>query len=487
MSATISLSAQDSFYYYNGTKIPLQTVESKIVKITTVNPDSSPSSLPGLKVVNNFSDELSKVTVYENTNSLDSSILRTINAETEKKATILPVYKNENGLELVPTGYLYIELKNETDFPILEKEAAAFGCFIVRQNKFMPLWYTLHLSLDSQQNPIEVANTLYETGLFASAEPDFSFDPLEISYDPEVHNQWGLYNKNHTDIDINVSPAWNYSTGRGIKIAIVDEGVELTHDDLKNNLHSESYDAYTNSSPSKVYGTLGHGTHCAGIAAAIRNNNKMIAGVAPDANIISISTNFSGLNSSQQLADGINWAWKNGADVISCSWGSGGKSKIISDALDNAITKGRNGLGCVIVKSAGNNGDSITFPGNYREEIIAVANIESTGLRATDSSHGSNMFVSAPGTGILSTMVGNTTTKMSGTSMACPHVSGLAALILSRNPKLSAAQVREIIGKNTKKIGNIPYSTNKTYGSWNEYYGYGLIDAYEAVIHTPLY
>ena len=69
--------------------------------------------------------------------------------------------------------------------------------------------------------------------------------------------------------------------------------------------------------------------------------------------------------------------------------------------------------------------------------------------------------------------------------MACPHVAGLAALVLSRNPSLTAAEVREIIASNTKKIGNYPYNTNKVYGTWNEYYGYGLIDAYQTVLNTP--
>ena len=77
------------------------------------------------------------------------------------------------------------------------------------------------------------------------------------------------------------------------------------------------------------------------------------------------------------------------------------------------------------------------------------------------------------------------TGEMDGTSMACPHVAGLAALILERNPQLSAYKVREIIAKNAKKIGTYAYDTNKTFGSWNEHYGYGLIDAYKAVVNTP--
>lgn len=107
------------------------------------------------------------------------------------------------------------------------------------------------------------------------------------------------------------------------------------------------------------------------------------------------------------------------------------------------------------------------------------------GSLSPSSAYGSNLFVTAPGTDILSTIPDNKVLKKTGTSMACPHVAGLAALILERNPSLTAKKVREIIAKNTKKVGNIPYGINKIYGSWNEHYGYGLIDAYQAVINTP--
>lgn len=486
---SIPIAASEPFYYCGDKKIPLHYDATKAAVISSAVAMDNKLTATGVQAVRHISDAIANVTIYESSDSSHRNSLMSKVSSSGTKANVLSCYTNDNGLELTPTGYIYVELKDEADYPVLEKEAAASGCFIVRQNKFMPLWYTLHLSSGSQQNPVEVANALYETGMFAAAEPDFSFNPLEISYDPEVQNQWGLYNSKHEGIDINVSAAWNYSTGRGIKIAIVDQGIELTHDDLKDNIFPLSYDAYTKSSPSKVYSSkssIGHGTHCAGIAAAIRNNGKMIAGVAPDATLISISCKSPSTVYAEQAADGINWAWQNGADIISCSWRSP-ENGMLRTSLNQAITKGRNGLGCIIVKSAGNTGDSITFPGNYRKEIIAVANIDSTGTRYYSSSHGPNLFVSAPGTEILSTMIGNKIERKTGTSMACPHVSGLAALILSRNPKLSAAQVREIIGKNTKKIGNIPYSTNKSCGSWNEYYGYGLIDAYQAVINTPLF
>ncbi len=216
----------------------------------------------------------------------------------------------------------------------------------------------------------------------------------------------------------------------------------------------------------------------------MRNNGIFISGVAPDAKLMSVSMNLNAGNTTEQMADGINWAWENGADVISCSWKCG-RNDLVCRALDNAIAKGREGKGCIVVKSAGNTGKAITFPGDYTEDVIAVGNITRTVEISHSSSHGPNMLVCAPGTDILSTMVGNTTASMGGTSMACPQVAGVAALILERNPRLSPAKVREIIARNAKKVGTKAYSTTKKYGTWNEYYGYGLVDAYKAVINTP--
>lgn len=139
----------------------------------------------------------------------------------------------------------------------------------------------------------------------------------------------------------------------------------------------------------------------------------------------------------------------------------------------------------MIVKSAGN-GNSITFPGNL-PRVITVANITAEGLIGELSAHGEGMFIAAPGTGILSTVCGDTVAQMSGTSMAAPHVAGVAALILQRNPDLTADSVRSILAHSADKIGPYKYNkdSTKVYGTWNKYYGYGLVNAANAVKRTP--
>ena len=449
--AIFSMGAQNSFYYSQGRKVTLSQDNSKIVSLSPKG--MLPRFPSGITVSRNVQDNALNILVLEKSPSASLPTIRRQLSISNPKLAVIPCYKDANGMELAPTGYIYVELKSTSDYTKLQQTASQHGCSIVRQNKFMPLWYTLRISPSSESDPVNIANEIYETGYFSASSPDFNFDALEISYDPDVTEQWGLYNPKYENIDISASQAWNYATGIGIKIAIVDQGIELTHDDLADNIYSKSYDAYTGKSPSGVYNSprsIGHGTHCAGIAAAVRNNNIFIAGVAPDAKP---------------------WVCPD--------------EDIIRRALDNAIAEGREGRGCIMVKSAGNSGGAITFPGDYKEDIIAVGNITETGEINSGSSHGPNMLVCAPGTDILSTMVGNTTAVKGGTSMACPHVSGVAALILERNPKLSAAKVREIIARNAKKVGTKAYSINKKYGTWNEYYGYGLVDAYKAVLNTP--
>lgn len=480
--------AQDSYYYCDGNKVPLTIHDSKIVAIAPKDSDITLSPSDGFVVSSIISDSNSAIKVYGLPSKSTMSKVKSL-ASSLESINILSCYRMSNGSGLIPDGYINVQLYSTTDYSKLQAAAEENSCEIVEQNEFMPLWFNLRVLNSSHANPVDAANAIYETGLFASSSPSFYVDALDISYDPNVYEQWGLYNSEYEGYDISISEAWNYATGRGIKIAIIDQGIELTHQGLAANIYSLSYDTETNSSPSNVYTSRGHGTHCAGIAAAVRNNGIQIAGVAPDAKLMSVSSSFVGSNLTYKLANGINWAWENGADIISCSWWCA-KNDMIGKAIDNAVTKGREGKGCVFVNSAGNYSYShptynISFPGDYSEDVIAVTNMTKDGDIASSSCYGQNVLVIAPGTNILSTTLNNSIGYKTGTSMACPHVSGVAALILERNPSLNAAKVREIIAENAEKVGAYPYDTTKKYGTWNEKYGYGLVNAYNAVANTP--
>lgn len=475
LTSAIGVQAGDSFYYCGDQKITLQEEAGKEAVIMPTIP-SNKLAVPSIKGGEIKDDRVViSVVTKENAKTMKAARSGATPLHMEK------CYRDSQGLELVPTGYVNVRLKKEEDKALLERYAAEFGLQITEQNAFMPLWYELVLTFENQESVIDIANHLYETGDFIECSPAFSFDPYEISYDPDVYDQWGLCNTQFPGIDINIVPAWDYATGKGVKIAIIDGGVDINHRDLVDNIY-KSYDGATGKSPATR--VRDHGTHCAGIAAAVRNNGLDIAGVAPDAKLMVATFDDPSTNTIKNMTNCINWAWRNGADILSCSW-TCDLSMLIVEAVDSAVTRGRSGKGCLIVKSAGNTGKGITFPGSLRKEVIAVGNIDTTGNRAPLSSHGEKLHVMAPGEKILSTMPNDQIGYKSGTSMACPHVSGVAALILQRNPTLTALQVREILAKSTNKVGDMEYSTQKEFGSWNEWYGYGLIDAYKAVMNTP--
>lgn len=370
-----SISAQNTYYYYRGSKIPLIEDTTKIVSIAPKSENMTLSPSNGFTLVNIIPDDDAQIKVYE----LDSSttIKLAISAYSSSMC-ILPCYKSDKRVPLIPNGYINVKLKSADDYPILQSVAQQLGCEIIEQNTFMPLWYILRMKATSDRNPVYIANAIYETGKFAFSFPDFSYNAIEFSYDPDVYRQWGLYNPDYEEIDISLSQAWSYATGRGIKVAIIDCGIDLTHQDLIDNIYPLSYDTETKTSPSKVYGD--HGTHCAGIVAAVRNNGIQVVGVAPDAKLMSVSTILKlkpGLES--KLANGINWAWKNGADVISCSWWCR-KCELVEEAINGAVTKGRGGKGCVFVKSAGNVSEDyptydISYPGDYSADVLAISNM----------------------------------------------------------------------------------------------------------------
>lgn len=216
---------------------------------------------------------------------------------------------------------------------------------------------------------------------------------------------------------------------------------------------------------------------------------------------MSISNSLAGSpDSRQKRADGFNYAWRNGASVISNSWSSSVQYEILDDAISAALTNGRNGLGCVVAFASGNDNSSVNYPANSNPDILVVGAMSPCGQRKNPNScdgegwgsnYGSTLDVVAPGvlipttdiTGSAGYTTGDYVSNFNGTSSACPHVAGVAALILSVNPNLSQKQVANIIEKTAQKVGGYNYSTTsgRSNGTWNNEMGYGLINAFAAV------
>jgi subtilisin family serine protease len=416
-------------------------------------------------------------------------------------------YFEINNAEAGLSHLFYVKLKDNNDINILKNKCFENKVEIVGQNQFMPEWYTIQVTKWSKGNALQMANLFYESNLFATAEPDFLVDDqLHCVDDPLFVEQWNLSNTGLNrwiaGVDIKACQAWGITSGNpNVIVAVLDEGVELNHPEIAN-YTSISYDSESKTSPSIVHGS--HATAAAGVIGASKNNNKGIAGIAPDCKVMSVSNKLKGNPDSRKArADGLNWAWQNGASVINNSWSSSIKYQIIDDAIGFALSKGRNGLGTVVVFSTGNeDNNKISYPSNANAGIIAVGAASPCGQRKSrtpvscdgamwGSNYGEGLDVVAPGVLIPTTdRVGEPGYSNSdfinnwfGTSAAAPQVSGAVALMLSLNPNLSAKEIERILHKTAQKIGNYSYSTdaNKPNGSWNEEVGYGLLDINEAL------
>lgn len=292
------------------------------------------------------------------------------------------------------------------------------------------------------------------------AEPDSPVRALGIPNDTYFSRQWGM-----TKID--APNAWNITQGRSnIKIAILDTGVDQNHEDIKGKIVSNK----KFSSSYTVDDLYGHGTHVAGIAAAVTNNAKGVAGGGYTCTIMNgkvLGDDGSGYYS--WVANGIIWAANNGAKVINMSLGGSQSSSTLQNAVNYAWNKG-----VVIVAAAGNsNNASLLYPAAYTN-CIAVAATDSTDNKSSFSSYGSWVDVAAPGTSIFSTLPNHSYRLyssvraynygyLSGTSMASPHVAALAGLIWATTKYgtgNSSVRSRIQITADKSLSGNI-YSTYK--------------------------
>lgn len=391
-----------------------------------------------------------------------------------KDVVVAPYFRNSLSNKIGLSNYFYVKVRELKDSVMLKEMATKTKVKLVGSNSYMPHWYILSITPESEKNALEMANLYYETQKFEYAEPDFMEDALidVVPDDPFLNNQWGI-------INYNLYSAWEITRGGDVNIAIVDQGISKKHQDLG---VAYSYDSESDSSPSRLLGE--HGTMCAGVAAADFNNNKGIAGVAPKAHLFDISNSLiSSPTSQMRRANAIMRAWQAGADIISNSWHSGTEYTAINEAVKDAVTKGRNGKGCVVIFASGNDyRSSVSYPSSL-PDVISVGAINNDNLRASFSNYGVGLELVAPGEHIYTTTYDGGYAYANGTSFACPYVAGVAALVISASPELTGEEVRMILGETCTKLSSYTFSnlTGHDNGTWNEEIGYGMVNAYEAV------
>ncbi|HSK45568.1 MAG TPA: S8 family serine peptidase [Candidatus Binatia bacterium] len=305
------------------------------------------------------------------------------------------------------------------------------------------------------------------------AEPAHTFSTNQLPNDPFLATR-GTWGQPYQDLwglfAINAPAAWDTAQGDGIVVAVVDTGVDYNHPDLAANIWTNVNEVdgnfidddgngfvddvrgwnfmFNNNNPRDQNG---HGTHVAGTIAALGNNGIGVIGVAWHSKIMPVTgLDDNGFGFDFSLAPSIIYAASNGADVINASWGGQSSSQSIEEAIQFAT-----GLGTVFVAAAGNlSMDAMNFFPASSPEAITVASSDPFGNFSFFSDFGPKIDATAPGEDILSLQAANTFqgqpvidgyTRMTGTSMAAPHVSGVAALILSGNPTYSTDLVRQIL------------------------------------------
>jgi thermitase len=294
-------------------------------------------------------------------------------------------------------------------------------------------------------------------------EPNWKITSDFIPNDLSWHLQWGPQK-------IQADFAWNTTLGdRSLLVAVIDTGINYMHPDLAANYLAGGYDWVNNDTD--PMDDNGHGTHCAGIIAATINNLQGIAGLAQVRIMAEKGLDSEGGGYDDDLAQAIIHAVDHGARILSNSWGSTSPSQLIEDAIHYAVSRG-----VLVVAAAGNQGSVHPhYPAAY-DDVVAVTATDSEDKPASFTNFGDWVEVAAPGVNIYSTYL-NDYRSLSGTSMACPHVAGVAALILSRYPNMSETQLRTSLRYATDDLGDPGFDI---------YYGYGRINARKAVEALPL-
>lgn len=291
-------------------------------------------------------------------------------------------------------------------------------------------------------------------------EPNYKYKKAYLPKEPSYSRQWYLPK-------LQLPEAWDKTKGSSkITVAVIDGGVQKDHPDLKGKIVSP-YNAVNGSSS---YDPDEHATHVAGIIAGSFNKYG-IAGIAPKVKIMPINVFQGDQARADTVIRAIYYAVAHHADVINMSLGDDSYSYLLESATKYAKSKG-----VVLVAAAGNSSTFLPMYPAASEGVIGVSATDRNDRIASFSNYGNYIDLAAPGVDIYSSIAGSTYASYDGTSMAAPMVSGIAALVRTKNPFLSPSQVETILKKSTIDLGS---------RGWDEDFGYGRIDAYKAVSNTP--
>lgn len=417
------------------------------------------------------------------------------------------------------TENFFVKLEDDARASDCKKMLKGFGLTIKRELEYARNAYFVAAREGTGRKVFELAQDLLEEAMVELCHPELI---RQVRHREAFPQQWHLIRTTiggkQIDAHIDVASAWKLTQGEGTVISIIDDGIDIDHEEFASpGKIIAPLNASSGTSNPRPGSGNNHGTACAGVAAASGLHGA--SGVAPKARLLPIRLT-SGLGS-QAEADAFIWAAKNGADVISCSWGpQDGRWWEPNDPLHNqvvplpdstrlaidwAIKNGRDGKGCVITWAAGNGNESVDNDGyaSY-EKVIAVAACNDSDKKSSYSDFGrailcafpSNDGVPSKTPGIWTTdrsgppgynpgqtnkgdANGNYTNDFGGTSSSCPGVAGVAALVISRNPSLRWDQVKDILKRSCEQID--PAGANYDTGGHSPIYGYGRLKAGTAV------
>ena len=290
--------------------------------------------------------------------------------------------------------------------------------------------------------------------------------PQTTPNDTEFAKLWAMNNTGGVDVaghagkvnaDIDAPEAWTVATGsKDIVVAVIDTGVDYTHPDLAANVWTGPNGIHGHNAITGTDDPMddhSHGTHCSGTIGAVGDDGKGIVGINWHVSIM--GSKFLSSQGSGTLEDAIkaiDWATDHGAQIMSNSWGGGGFSQALLDSITRANKKG-----ILFIAAAGNdstNNDSApSYPASYQlDNIVSVAASNNQDMMSDFSNYGKSVNLMAPGENIYSTVLNHGYDTYSGTSMATPHVSGAAALLLSKEPSLTPVQVRDRLMATSDKL-----------------------------------